>query len=85
MAPGAGTYRLRVELPAAMPVRLELFDLRGRRVRTLVHRELPAGVRTESWDLLDDAGRRVAPGVYYARLDTPRGGRALRVVTLSSR
>jgi hypothetical protein len=58
---GAGT--LRFDLRSASGVRLELFDVRGRRVRTLVDgARLPAGrhaVTLSSDDLL--------PGVYFAR------------------
>jgi flagellar hook assembly protein FlgD len=54
----------------ASSVRLTVFDVGGRRVRTLVHGETErAGSRTARWDGRDNAGRAVPVGVYFVRLD----------------
>jgi hypothetical protein len=50
------------------PVRLEIFDLAGRRVRTLRLGELPAGHYADRWAGDSDAGQPVAGGIYFARL-----------------
>jgi len=47
---------------------VEVFDLHGRRVRTLIDEWLPAGGHDAVWDGLDDAGSRVTAGVYFVRL-----------------
>jgi hypothetical protein len=62
--------RFRIELPVAGHVRIEVFDLAGRR-------ELPAGPNDVGWSTVS-----LAPGVYVARLDA--GGRtaAVRFVRL---
>lgn len=62
--------------------RLSLYDVRGRRVRLLWDGELAAGERGVHWDGADDGGRRVAAGVYFARLDTRRGSARARVIAL---
>jgi hypothetical protein len=51
------------------PVTLRVYDIGGRLVRTLVDRTLPAGAHAEVWDGRDDAGSRVASGIYFYRLD----------------
>jgi hypothetical protein len=67
---------LAFELNEALPVRLRVFDVVGRPVRTLVDgAPLPAGPHAFSWDGRDDRGRRVVPGLYSYRLDA--GNRAL--------
>jgi hypothetical protein len=50
-------------------VRLGILDLQGRRVRELAAGRVEAGRYARRWDLADGAGRPVAPGVYFARLD----------------
>ena len=55
-------------LPASMHVRLEVFNLLGQRVATLVDGEQPAGFHTASWDATDAAGQAVGAGVYIYRL-----------------
>jgi len=49
-------------------IRLELFDVTGRKVATLVSKELPPGNYEVQWDGRDDAGRAVGSGVYIYRL-----------------
>ncbi len=50
------------------PVRLELFDARGRLVRRLLAQDLAAGRHQVIWDGRDGDGRAVASGVYLVRL-----------------
>lgn len=66
----AGTA-IRYDLPADDRVKLTVYDVTGKVVRTLV--DLPgqeAGSHTALWDGRDAAGARVAPGVYFYRLET---------------
>ena len=48
-------------------VRIDLYSVSGRKVRTVVERAAVAGPIRATWDGLDDQGRTVAPGVYLAR------------------
>jgi hypothetical protein len=50
------------------PVRLEIFDLRGRRVTTLAEGEFAAGEHTVPWSGRDERDATVASGTYYVRL-----------------
>ncbi len=59
---------IRFELRAAGPVRLEVYDLAGRRVATLVREHLGAGAHEVQWPGTDDDGLRAASGVYICRL-----------------
>ena len=58
------------QLPAAGPVRLEVFNMLGQRVAKLVDGERSAGVHTARWDGTDAAGRAVGAGVYIYRLSS---------------
>ena len=58
-------------LPASVAgeaVRLEVFDVAGRRVRVLVEARQEAGFYRATWDGADEAGAPVASGVYVYRL-----------------
>jgi YVTN family beta-propeller protein len=65
------------------PAQLEVFDVTGRRVQTLVrnpaHR---AGIFEHVWDLRDESSRRVSPGVYFVRLTAAGTTGGQRVVVL---
>ena len=49
-------------------VRLEVFNVLGQHVATLVDREQPAGRHTATWHGTDAAGRAVAAGLYLYRI-----------------
>ena len=55
-------------LEAAGPASLEVFDVRGRQVRTLVNGPRGAGEQRAVWNGRDDANRELANGVYFVRL-----------------
>ena len=58
------TTTIQFDLPEASSVRLEVYDMMGRRVATLVNGELGAGSYESIWDARNDAGIQVASGVY---------------------
>jgi hypothetical protein len=63
------TLRFDVGGETARAVRLAIFDVRGRRVRTLVDRRMSPGRYTEVWDGHDEAGRALPSGVYFSRFE----------------
>ena len=56
------------QLAASSEVRLEVFNLLGQRLATLVDGERPAGFHTATWHATDAAGRAVGAGVYIYRM-----------------
>ncbi len=60
---------------------VEIFDILGRQVRTLVTGRFPAGTHAVEWDGRNGEGNAVASGVYFYRL-TVNGERATRKMML---
>ncbi len=60
---------LRFTTPHAGEVRLCVFDVGGRLVRTLVDQTLPAGWHEARWNGTDGRGTPVANGVFFSRLE----------------
>lgn len=52
------------------PVRLQVFDAKGRLVRTLVDGLVADGMHEVVWDGRDDDGRDVPSGVYFSRVES---------------
>jgi len=59
---------LRVDLQREANLGLEIFNLRGQKIRALPSVKLAAGMQELRWDGLDSQGRAVAPGIYFWRL-----------------
>lgn len=67
--PFRGAVAFVIDVPqGAGAVSVAVYDLAGRRVRTLADGSLPAGRHTLSWNGRTDAGDPIAPGVYLVRL-----------------
>jgi flagellar hook assembly protein FlgD len=77
--PASSEAAISFTLPAAMPVDLAVYDIAGRRVRTLASGDAAAGEHRVTWDRTDSDGRRVAPGVYLYSLATPEGTRSRKL------
>ncbi|MBK8167977.1 MAG: hypothetical protein IPK64_18690 [bacterium] len=61
------------------PVRLQVFDLRGALVATLVDTRLPAGWHEAAWSGVDDRGQPMTSGVYVLRLWSEQGVRSRKM------
>ena len=60
---------IQFDLPKTVPVTLEIYNILGVRIRTLVRREvMNAGRYTAAWDGRDEGGRSVSTGVYVYRI-----------------
>ena len=56
------------QLPTATQVQIDVFNVLGQHVATLVDAERQAGFHAAKWDATDAAGQAMAAGVYLYRL-----------------
>ena len=68
------------QLAVSSQVRLEVFNLLGQRIATLVDGERPAGFHTATWYAVDGAGRAVGAGVYIYRMTVGEESQTGRMV-----
>ncbi|MGH7740849.1 MAG: FlgD immunoglobulin-like domain containing protein [Candidatus Eiseniibacteriota bacterium] len=80
--PARGLTQLRYALPRAANVRLAIYDLGGRRVRTLAEGSQAAGNHSVAWDVRDDQGHALGAGLYFARFEAEGRVFMRRVVTM---
>ena len=55
-------------LPQAGEVKLELYNILGQKIRTLVDQELSQGYKQVIWNGADQKGEQVASGIYFYRV-----------------
>ncbi|HMB68085.1 MAG TPA: FlgD immunoglobulin-like domain containing protein, partial [bacterium] len=80
--PFAADTRIDFVLTRSAPVELSVYDVTGRRVRTLVNRSMSAGAHAAAWDGRAEDGSIVAAGVYQYVLRTPDGRLSRRMALL---
>lgn len=81
--PLSGSTTIVYDVPASADVEVSIFDVAGKRVRTLVREPQAAGRQQAGWDRRDDRGTLVAAGTYFyqVRLGTGVVG-ARRMIVL---
>ncbi len=62
------TTEIRFTLPKSEHVTIDVFNVLGQRIATLVDGDLPSGDHMVRWDGKDDSGERVASGIYLYRV-----------------
>lgn len=78
--PFAGATAFSYVLRRPGTVRLAVYDVEGRTIRTLVDGPQAVGEHQVTWDARDSRGKPVASGVYFARLDSDTGRLVRRIV-----
>lgn len=78
--PASGAVELSLQIPSKSHVKVVVFDVRGRVVRTLLERDVDAGAQRLSWNGRDDAGSTVGTGVYWIRVSTADAKAGRKVV-----
>ena len=66
--PLKGSTTISLSLPAACHVSVEIYDILGRRVVSLLDGHAPAGQLSPVWEGTDRDGNRVTAGVYFCRV-----------------
>jgi len=75
--------RIAFRAGASGDARIEVFDVRGRRVRSVAHLRVTPGRYTVDWDLSDDHHAPVARGMYFVRLQLGGEDHVRKVVVAS--
>lgn len=70
-------------VPEPAELRIEVFDIKGRRVKTLVSGPAEPGLQSAVWDGTDEAGAVVSPGAYFYRLKSGDVSISRKVVKLN--
>jgi subtilisin family serine protease len=78
--PGTTLTNITFRLASADDATIAIFDASGRRVRTLFHGPMRAGVHTLVWNGLDDGGNELGAGVYFYRLSAGAYEQSRRMV-----
>ena len=79
--PFSGQTRIQFDVArVGAEVQLEIFDVAGRAVRTLLNDHVDRGPTTALWDGTDRSGRAVAAGLYYYRLTVDGVSRTRKMI-----
>ncbi|MCK9558748.1 MAG: T9SS type A sorting domain-containing protein [Candidatus Cloacimonetes bacterium] len=69
-------------LPQASKVHLDIYNLKGQLVKTLVNTDMEAGIHSVVWNGRDKNNQTVASGVYFYRLSSPDYSQTKRMLLM---
>jgi len=73
---------IKFQLPRQEKIKIEIYNISGQRVRTLVNREYAAGRYQIEWNGMNDAGAPVATGMYVCRLAAGDFRKSIKMIFL---
>ncbi|MFQ6673211.1 MAG: M1 family aminopeptidase [Fidelibacterota bacterium] len=80
--PFNGSTAIKYELPGQSPVTIQVYDLRGKRVRTLINTRQDKGRKSVIWDGTDEFGKPVSSGVYLYKIQAGHFASAKKMLLL---
>ncbi|MFH0881764.1 MAG: T9SS type A sorting domain-containing protein [bacterium] len=66
--PGPPVVTIPFSLPENSPVRLEIYNILGQRVITLVDQQMRAGYHKRMWKGVNESGVELSSGVYFVKM-----------------
>ncbi|MEN6384987.1 MAG: T9SS type A sorting domain-containing protein, partial [Phycisphaerales bacterium] len=69
-------------LPKDATCSLDVYNIRGQKVRSLINEPRFAGNHSVVWNGLDDSGKPVSSGLYFYRLTTPNSSQTNKMLLL---
>ncbi|MFC2076197.1 FlgD immunoglobulin-like domain containing protein [candidate division KSB1 bacterium] len=73
---------IQIGLPKDSMVRMNIYNITGQMVRSLLDQRMPAGYHKIKWDGRDNNGRTVNSGVYFYRISTDEFSQTRKMVLL---
>ena len=73
---------IQYDLPAAINVKIDIYDIRGRKVKSLLNQHQEAGFKSIQWNALNDLGERLGSGMYFYRIETSDFNKTKKMILL---
>ncbi len=74
--------KINYNLPNTVKVKVDIYDIRGRKVKSLLNQLQDPGFKSIQWDALNDLGERVSSGMYFYRIETSEFKQTKKMILL---
>ncbi len=76
------TTTIQYRLPETANIKVEIYNVLGRKLRTLVSKKQSAGTHSVVWDGRDDTGKLVGNGVYFYKLSSGKFNQTRKMILM---
>ena len=63
-------------------VQISIYDIRGRKVKTLISRNLDSGIRKVTWNGTSNSNQKISSGIYFCKIDINNRTETRKIVLL---
>jgi flagellar hook assembly protein FlgD len=70
------------EVPERCRISVTIYDVAGRRVKTVLDEDMEKGIHKSRWDGCNEAGKGVSPGMYFCRVSSDNQSDFKKIVLL---
>ena len=74
--------KIQYNLPEANDVKINIYDIRGILVKSLVNQQQEPGFKSVQWNALNDFGEKVSSGMYFYEIETPHFKQTKKMILL---
>ncbi|HEY9188500.1 MAG TPA: T9SS type A sorting domain-containing protein [Ignavibacteria bacterium] len=74
--------KIKYAIPVDGLVKIKVFDMLGREIKTLVNEYQPAGYYTIEWDATNNMGRKVSSGVYFYQIESNKFTKTIKMMLM---
>ena len=74
--------RIEFNIPVTNNVKIEIFNVIGQKVRTLLDETRAPGDYTVVWDSRNDVGQKMSTGVYFVKMESSHFNKTIKVMLL---
>ena len=76
------TTNIKYQLPVDGFVKIKIFDMLGKEIKTLVNQDQKAGYYTLEWDATNNSGRKAASGVYFYQIEASNFKKTMKMMLM---
>jgi len=69
-------------IPDAVKVKIDIYDIRGRKVKSLLNKFQEPGFKSIQWNASNDLGEKVSSGMYFYKIETPEFKQTKKMILL---
>lgn len=80
--PMRGFAQINFDMPQSGSVRVSIYDISGRLVKTVMDESVAAGNQTVQWTGLSDSGQRTPNGVYFVRIKRDHSAESIKFMKI---
>jgi len=71
---------IQYEIPTSSEIKVNIYNIKGQKIRVLINKEVTAGYHSIRWDGTDNQNNRLGSGIYFINMKTEKFSKTIKVL-----